>query len=128
MRDKDPYQKLLGIYLAFKNYAMIDLKKKLMIFEVEGVRLIQHLDPCQRLRLTEPTNNMEDLGLLGQLYQLKIGNITSTQQQKVQSPSEKFKAQRLDEKLHGMIGSEGDMRSTPNNVQWSKESTRSKQR
>ena len=33
MGDKDPYPALLGIDWAFENYAIIDLKKELMIFE-----------------------------------------------------------------------------------------------
>ena len=35
MGDKDPYPALLGINWAFENYAIIDLKKELMIFETE---------------------------------------------------------------------------------------------
>ena len=33
MGDKDPYPALLGIDWAFENYAIIDLKKELMILE-----------------------------------------------------------------------------------------------
>ena len=33
MGDKDPYLALLGIDWDFENYAIIDLKKELMIFE-----------------------------------------------------------------------------------------------
>ena len=32
MGDKDPYPALLGIDWDFENYAIIDLKKELMIF------------------------------------------------------------------------------------------------
>lgn len=41
-----------------------------MYFEVEGVRVIQPLDPYQEPRLTKPTNEREDLGLLDQLYKI----------------------------------------------------------
>ena len=48
MGDKDPYPALLGIDWAFENYAIIDLKKELMIFEDGEVRVTQPLDPYQR--------------------------------------------------------------------------------
>jgi hypothetical protein len=38
MGDKDPYPKLLGIDWAYENYAVIDLKKDTMKFEVDGSR------------------------------------------------------------------------------------------
>jgi len=47
MGDKDPYPTLLGIEWDFENYNIIDLKKEFMTFEVEGVRLIQPIDPYQ---------------------------------------------------------------------------------
>jgi hypothetical protein len=37
MGDKDPYPALLGIYWDYENYAMIDLKKDTMTFEVDGI-------------------------------------------------------------------------------------------
>ena len=45
MGDKDPYLALLDIDCAFENYAIIDLKKELMIFEDGEVRVTQPLDP-----------------------------------------------------------------------------------
>lgn len=45
MGDKYPYPTFLGIKWAFENYTIIDLKKGMMTFEVEGVRAIQPLDP-----------------------------------------------------------------------------------
>ena len=39
MGDKDLYPALLGIDWAFENYAIIDLKKELMIFEDGEVRV-----------------------------------------------------------------------------------------
>ena len=45
MGDKDPYPAFLGIDWAFGNYAIIDLKKELMIFEDGEVRVTQPLDP-----------------------------------------------------------------------------------
>lgn len=64
MGDKDPYLALLRIDWAFEKYAIINLKKKLMNFEVEGVRVIQPLDPYQGPRFTKPTNDREELELL----------------------------------------------------------------
>lgn len=43
--DKDLYPNMLGFDWAFENYAIIDLKRETMIFEVDGVRVIQPLDP-----------------------------------------------------------------------------------
>ena len=45
MGDKDPYPTLLGNDWACENYVVIDMKKELMIFEAEGIRVIQPLDP-----------------------------------------------------------------------------------
>lgn len=51
MGENDPYRTLLGIDWAFENYEIIDLNKELMTFEVEGVRVIQPLDPYSRSSL-----------------------------------------------------------------------------
>ena len=60
MGDNDPYLALLGINWAYDNYAVIDLKKDTMTFEVEGIKVVQPLDPYVGPRYTEPTeNNME---------------------------------------------------------------------
>jgi len=70
MGDMDPYPALLGIEWEFENHFIIDLKKELMNFDVEGVGVIQLLDPYQRLRFTEPTDDREEPGMLDQLYKL----------------------------------------------------------
>lgn len=70
MGDKDPYPTLLGIYWDYENYAIIDLKKELMIFEVDGVRVIQPLDPYQGPRFIEFVDDREDPWTLDQLYKL----------------------------------------------------------
>ena len=57
MGDKDPYLPLLGINWAFENYAIIDLKKELMIFEDGEVRVTQHLDLYQGPRYTETVDS-----------------------------------------------------------------------
>ena len=58
MGDKDPYPVLLGIDWAYNNYAVIDLKKDTMNFEVEGIKVVQPLDPYVGPRYTEPTYNI----------------------------------------------------------------------
>ena len=73
MGDKDPYLALLGIDQEFENYAIINLKKELMTFSVEGVRVIQPLDLNQGSRFTKPTDDIEELGMLDQLYRLTMG-------------------------------------------------------
>lgn len=70
MGDKDPYPTLLGIDWAYENYAIIDLKKEFMIFEVEGMRVIQPLDPYEGPRFTELVDDRDELGMLDQLYRL----------------------------------------------------------
>ena len=64
MGDKDPYLVLLRIDWTYENYVVIDLKKELMIFEVEGMRVIQPLDPYQGPRFTEPIDDMDEPGML----------------------------------------------------------------
>jgi hypothetical protein len=60
MGDKDPYPALLGIYWAYDNYAVIDLKKDTMTFEADGIKVVQPLDLYVSPSYTEPMeNNME---------------------------------------------------------------------
>ena len=73
MGDKDPYPALLGIDWAFEHYAIIDLKKELMIFEDGEIRVTQSLDPYQGPRYTETVDNREDAQLLDHLYQMTTG-------------------------------------------------------
>jgi len=44
-----------------------------MIFEAEGPRVIQLLDPYQGPRFTEPTDDKDEPGMLDQLYTLTAG-------------------------------------------------------
>ena len=52
--DSDPYPALLGIEWAMENAAVINLKKRQMIFEGRDLRVILPLDPSQGERYTEP--------------------------------------------------------------------------
>lgn len=44
-----------------------------MIFEADGIRVIQPLDPYQGPRFTEPTDDRDEPGALDQLYTLTAG-------------------------------------------------------
>ena len=60
MGDKDPYPALLRIDLDYENYVFIDLKRDTMMFEADGIKVFQPLDPYLGPRYTEPVdNNME---------------------------------------------------------------------
>jgi hypothetical protein len=62
MGEKDPYPTLLGIDWAYENYIVIDLKKEIMTFEVDGMKVTQPLDPYQGPRYTDPAEeNMEQM-------------------------------------------------------------------
>jgi hypothetical protein len=52
--DTCPYPALLGINWAFNNSTMVDLKKRHMTFEKDGLRFITPLDPSEGQRYTEP--------------------------------------------------------------------------
>ena len=73
MGDKDPYPTLLGIDWAFDNYAVIDLKKDTMTFEVDGIKVVQPLDPYVEPIYTKPTNNNMEGEDLDQLYTVMTG-------------------------------------------------------
>jgi hypothetical protein len=45
MGEKDPYLALLGIDLEYDNYIVIDLKKEIMIYEADGMKVTQPLHP-----------------------------------------------------------------------------------
>jgi hypothetical protein len=52
--DSCPYPTLLGIDWAFNNSTVIDLKKRRMTFERDGLRVISPLDPDEGQRYTKP--------------------------------------------------------------------------
>jgi hypothetical protein len=45
--EKDQYLALLDIDFAYENYVFIDLKKEIMNFEADGMKVNQPLDPYQ---------------------------------------------------------------------------------
>ena len=52
--ESDPYPSLLGIEWEMENAAVINLKKRQMIFEGKDLRVILPLDPSKREWYTEP--------------------------------------------------------------------------
>jgi hypothetical protein len=48
------YPALLGIDWAFNNYTIVDLKKRRMMFEGDGLRVISPLDHVEGRRYTKP--------------------------------------------------------------------------
>lgn len=59
--DRYLYWALLGIDWAFEKYEVIELKRETMNFEVDGMWVIQPLDPYQDSRFTEPVDNLSHL-------------------------------------------------------------------
>ena len=52
--DSFPYPMLLGIDWDFNNSIVVDLKKRRMVFEGDGLRVITPLDPDECPRYTVP--------------------------------------------------------------------------
>jgi hypothetical protein len=73
MGDKDPYPSLLGIDWAYENYAIIDLKRDTMMFEADGIKVVQPLDPCLGPRYIEPVDHNMESDALDQLYTITTG-------------------------------------------------------
>ena len=60
MDDADPYTALLGLDWAIDMGGIINLKRRIMIFEIEGTRVIVPLDPAGGERYTDPIWEEED--------------------------------------------------------------------
>jgi hypothetical protein len=52
--DNCPYPMMLGIDWDLKNFTVVELKKRRMTFEGDGLRVIAPLDPDEGHRYTEP--------------------------------------------------------------------------
>jgi len=68
--DSTPYPMLLGIDWAFENQAIINLKKKTMSFDGNGIRVIGPLDPTLGPRYTELITIEEEAHNIDTVYQL----------------------------------------------------------
>ena len=54
VEDADPYPTLLGLEWDIDMGGIINLKKRSMVFENEGTRVIVPLDPAEGEQYTEP--------------------------------------------------------------------------
>jgi hypothetical protein len=68
--DSCPYPALLGIDWAFNNSTVVDLKKRRMTFEGDGLRVIAPLDPDEGPRYTEPIREEDRAYELENIYKL----------------------------------------------------------
>ena len=68
--DSCPYPALLGIDWAFNNSTMVDLKKRRMTFEGDGLRFISPLNPDEGLCYTEPIREDDYAYELENIYKL----------------------------------------------------------
>jgi hypothetical protein len=65
-----PYPALLGIDWAFDNFIVVDLKKRCITFEKDGLRVITPLDPDEGQRYTEPIREKDYTYALENIYKL----------------------------------------------------------
>jgi hypothetical protein len=65
-----PYPALLGIDWAFNNSPVVDLKKRHMTFERDGLRVIEPLDLDEGPRYTEPIREEDHVCELENIYKL----------------------------------------------------------
>ena len=68
--DSTSYPTLLGINWAFENQAIINLKKKTMSFEGNGIRVIGPFDPALGPRYTELVTTEEEASNIDVVYKL----------------------------------------------------------
>jgi hypothetical protein len=68
--DNFPYPALLGIDWAFNNSTVVDLKKRHMKFERDGLSFIAPLDPDEGPRYTEPIQEEDHAYELENIYKL----------------------------------------------------------
>jgi hypothetical protein len=73
MGEKDPYPTLLGIDWAYENFSIIDLKKEIMYFELDGMKVTQPLDPYQGPRYIDLVEGNMEEDALDHLYTLTTG-------------------------------------------------------
>jgi hypothetical protein len=68
--DSFPYPTLLGIDWDFNNSTMVDLKKRRMTFEGDGLRVIAPLDPDEGPIYKEPIREEDNAYELENIYKL----------------------------------------------------------
>ena len=67
VEDMDPYPTLLGLDWAIDMGGIINLKKRSMVFENNGTRVIVPLDPAEGKCYTEPVPKEEDVDYIYKL-------------------------------------------------------------
>lgn len=72
MDDSNPYLALLGLYWAFSNMAIINLKKRKMMFESNNMRVIIPLDPSEGERYTKPIKEEYSTNDIDKIYQITM--------------------------------------------------------
>ena len=70
--DSASYPTLLGVDWAFENQAIINLKKKTMSFEGNGIRVIGPLDPALGPRYTELVTVEEEACNIDVVYKMTV--------------------------------------------------------
>jgi hypothetical protein len=68
--DSCPYPALLGIDWAFNNSNVVDLKKRRMTFEDNGLNFIAPLDPYEDHKYTEPIREEDHAYKIENIYKL----------------------------------------------------------
>jgi hypothetical protein len=68
--DNFPYPALLGIDWAFNNSTVVDLKKRCMTFERDGLRVIAPLDPDEVQHYIDPIREEYHAYELENIYKL----------------------------------------------------------
>jgi hypothetical protein len=68
--DSCPYPASLGIDWAFNNSTIVDLNKRFMNFEGDGLRVIAHLDPDEGQWYTKPIREEDYAYTLENIYKL----------------------------------------------------------
>jgi hypothetical protein len=68
--DNCPYPVLLGIDWDVNNYTVVDLNKRIMTFEGDGLRFITPLDPDEGTRYIEPIREEDRAYGLENIYKL----------------------------------------------------------
>jgi hypothetical protein len=74
MGEKDPYPTLLGIDWDYENFVVIDLKKEIMSFEEDGMKVTQPLDLYEGPRYTNLVEGNMEEDSIDYLYTLTAGN------------------------------------------------------
>lgn len=70
--DSNPYLVLLGIVWAFDMNEIINLKKRSMVFEKNGLHVIISLDPIEGARYTKPNHDYYEDEDIEHIYKLTV--------------------------------------------------------